>query len=106
MRTAIELVTALCNIADGMVENRTSQISNESLRTLREEVRIGRSQLSETDFSIDYEAAMLTDCIAEMAYARTDGDRRREERALMYINTLRTFLRIDVNDAAKKAVGA
>jgi len=102
MRTAIDLVSTLCDIADSLVENRhCTQISDATLRTLRDEVRCSRMQLSETDFAVDYEASCLIDCIAELAYARTDGDRHREERALMYINTLRTFLRIDVDDAVK-----
>ncbi len=102
MKTAIDLVTTLCNIADAMVESRTVQIGDAALRTLRDEVRCSRMQLSESDFAIDYEASCLIDCISELAYARTDHDRQREERALMYVNTLRTFLRIDVNNAVRK----
>ena len=106
MKTAIQLVTTLCNIADSMVESRTVQIGDEALRTLRDEVRCSRMQLSESDFDVGYEASCLIDCISELAYARTDQDRHREERALMYLNTLRTFLRIDVNDAARKKATA
>lgn len=102
MKTALELAERLCRMADAMSENRTVQISDETLRGLRDEVGKGRMQLSETDFNIDYEATCLVECLAELAYARSDRDRRREERALMYLNSFRTFLRIDVNDALRK----
>jgi hypothetical protein len=104
MKTAIELATRLCNIADAMTENRTTQIGDHAIRTLRDEVRCSRMQLSQDDFAIDYEASCLIDCIAELAYARTDGDKRREERALMYVNCFRAFLRMDVNRAERHAL--
>lgn len=104
MRTALDLANRLCQVADAMVDNRDVQMADDAIRGLRDEVRHHRSHLSENEFSIDYEAACLIDCIAELAYARSDKDRRREERALMYVNTFRTFLRIDAEKAARKAV--
>lgn len=104
MNSAIDLATRLVNIADMMVENRATQISDEALRTLKDEVRKGRTQNSEAEFAIDYEASCLVNCIAELAWARSEGDRRREERALMYINSFRTFVRMDVDRAVRQAI--
>jgi hypothetical protein len=103
MKPAIELATLLVNVADGMVRDRNLQLGNEAIRTLKEEVRHGRSQFSEgADFAVDYQAGCLIDCLAELAYARSDGDRAREDRAIMYINSFRTFLRIDRDIAERK----
>lgn len=104
MRTALEVLTALCAVADGMVDNRAANISDLSLRQLKDEVRHGSQQMSETDHLIDYEARCMVDCLAELSYARSEHDQRREERALMYINSFRTFLRMDLNRAARQAV--
>jgi hypothetical protein len=103
MKPALELVALLVDVADKLAEDRTMQVSNEALRSWREDVAKSRMQLSEgSDFAVDYEASCLVDCITALAYARTDGDRGREQRALMYLNTFRTFLRKDVMDAARK----
>jgi len=104
MKTALELASRLCDIADAMTQNRTTQISDHTLRTLRDEVNHGRSHCGESEFVIDYQASCMIDCIAELAYARTDGDQRREERALMYSNSFRTFLRMDVDRATRQAL--
>jgi hypothetical protein len=103
MRSAIEIVTALCCAADAMAENRSTNISDAALRTFKEEIARASMQLSESEYPIDYEARCLVDCVAELAYARTDADQRREERALMYVNSFRTFLRIDLNRAQRLA---
>lgn len=106
MKSALDLVTRLCDIADALSENRTTQISDEAIRTLRDEVNKARTQLSETDFDVDYEASCLIECIAELSYARSDADRPREDRAVMYINTFRRFLRIDRDIAARRQAAA
>lgn len=96
MTSARELIGRLVGIADKMAQDRTVQISDQALRELRTQVQTARRQLSETDFVVDYEATCLIECVAELAYARTEKDARREERAIMYINTLRIFLRSDL----------
>lgn len=103
MRNALELATRLANIADAMIADRRTQISDASLRTLRDEVEKSRMHLSETEFQIDYQATCLIECISELAYARSDGDAPREERAKLYIEKFRTFLRIDCDIAERKA---
>lgn len=103
MMTAIELVNRLVNVADTLVDDRRVQIGDLALRALKEEIKAAGMQLSESEYMVDYEARCLIDCIAELSYARTDGDKRREERALMYINSFRTFLRMDLNRAQRKA---
>lgn len=106
MKTAIDLAIRLCTVADALTENRTTQIGDHALRTLREEVNFGRTQLTagDGDFEIGYEASCLIDCIAELAYARTERDLHREERALMYVNCFRAFLRMDAERAARQAL--
>lgn len=106
MRTAIEIIAALCNAADKMSESRTVNISDAALRQLKDEIAHASMQISETDasYAIDYEARCLVDCLAELAYSRTDGDQHREERALVYVNCFREFLRMDLNRAARLAV--
>lgn len=106
MKSALDLVTRLCDIADAMVENPTLQIADEAIHSLRDQVRHSRSQLGESDFDVGYEASCLIDCIAELAYARTDGDKPRQDRATMYIHSFRKFLRIDRDIAARKAMAS
>lgn len=102
MIAAMELVTRLVGIADTMVDGRDTQISDIAIRTLRDEVLRGSRQLSESEFTVDYQSICLIECIAELAYARSENDTARQERATMYINTLRTFLRIDCERASRK----
>lgn len=106
MNPALDLTRRLCNIADTLVEGRSVQISDEAIRQLRHEVDRGRMVFSEGDFEIGYQATCLIECIAELAYARTDKDISREERARMYINSLRTVLRMDLNIAERKATAS
>lgn len=102
MNAALDLVTRLVKIAETMSEHRTVQISDASLRQLRDEVQKARMQISENEFEVDYQSTCLIECISELAYARTDGDRSREDRALLYVEMLRKFLRIDRDIAERK----
>lgn len=104
MRTALEIVTALCDAADLVAENRNVNVADAALRLLQREILEGRMRLSETHNLIDYQASSLIDCLAALCYARTDGNQHAEERALVYVNSLRTFLRMDLNRAARMAV--
>jgi hypothetical protein len=101
MSKPLELVTRLVDVADAMVEPRPPDISDSYLRSLKEQVHEARMRIAETDFAVDYEASCLIDCIAALAYARSARDKHGEERALMYLNSFRTFLRMDVNRAMR-----
>jgi hypothetical protein len=103
MRPDLELLGRLYRIADAMVESRTTQISDQSIRILREEIAAQRRRISEEENLIGYEAVCLIECIAELAYARSDQHKPREDRAVMYINTLRVFLRGN-HDIARRAI--
>jgi hypothetical protein len=105
-RSALELAARLVTIADAMVDNSGVHVPDDTLRALRKEVAQSRTQLSETAFQIDYQASCLIECISEIATARIIGDRSREDRARMYIEKFRTFLRIDCDIAARKAVAS
>jgi hypothetical protein len=102
-RSDFELVERLCNIADTITPTRTVQISDETLRRLREQVHSERFNLRNEDNLVGYEASCLIDCIAELAYARSDRDRGREERAIMYLNSFRSFMRGDLDKAMRAA---
>lgn len=106
MKSPQELLSTLVKIADAMVEPRAVQISDEAIRTLKDEIRHASSQMSDGDYQIDYEARCLIECIAELAYARTDLDRKREERAMMYINSFRCFVRMDLEATARRIAAA
>lgn len=103
MNAALDLVTRLVKIAEALSQDRTVQISDASLRSLRDEVQKARMQICESNFEVDYQSTCLIECISELAYARTDQDRSREDRALLYIDMLRKFLRIDRDIAERKA---
>lgn len=105
MRTSFEIVTALCNAADAMsAPGCNVNISDAALRQLKDEIRHASLHTSDNGIPIDYEARCLVDCLAELAYARTDGDGQREERALFHVNRFREFVRGDLNRAARRAV--
>lgn len=104
MTDALDLMMRLANIADALVESRATQIGDAAIRILKEEVETARRQISEAEYLVSYEATCLIECIAELAYARTDRDQRREERAMMYLNSFRTFVRIDVERLRRKAM--
>ncbi len=97
-----DLITRLANIADALSADRRTQISDAAIRQLREEVETARLSLRETEFPIDYQHVCLIECIAELAYARTDKSDAREQRALMYINSLRTLIRMDLNRTERR----
>jgi hypothetical protein len=99
----LDLLRRLYKIADAMVESRTVQISDASIRELREEIDSERGRLTDDKNLIGYECTCLIECIAELAYARTDQDKPREDRATMYINCFRVFLRGNHDIAARAA---
>jgi hypothetical protein len=103
MKGPLDLLTRLCNIADAMVETRAVQMSDAAIRQIRDDVQYARLQPCEEKSPIDYEASCLIECIAELAYARSDRDAAREDRAKMYINTLRGFMRADLDRATRAA---
>ena len=95
-KSQIELLERLLKIADGLVENRKSNISGDSIRFLQEEVERERVRLLEGEGIVGYECMCLVECIAALAYARTDGDVNAESRAVTYINSFTVFLRTDL----------
>jgi hypothetical protein len=102
MNANLELVTRLVKIADALTQNRSTQISDQSLRQLRDEVQKARMQICESEFQVDYQSTCLVECLSELAYARSDRDQSREQRALMYLDTLRQYLRIDRDLAERR----
>lgn len=99
--TTFALTEKLLRVADTIAADRTVQVSDAALRQWREEVRFERSRVVPQDMLIDYEATCLVECLAALAYARTEKDRDREGRALCYINSLRVFMRNDLARARK-----
>lgn len=102
--TTFTLTEKLLRVADTVADDRTVQISDAALRQWREEVRFERTRLTPQDALIGYEATCLTECLAALAYARTDKDADGESRALCYINTLRVFMRNDLTRAQRQTV--
>ncbi|WP_398473091.1 hypothetical protein [Tardiphaga sp.] len=100
-----ELLRFLCNLADQVVATRMVNLSRETIASLRERVAAARTVLLDDDAPrlIDYEAACAVECMAELAYARADQSKPREDRAVMYLNTLRNFMRGDLNIAERKS---
>lgn len=99
-----ELMALLCHVADQVSQSRMVTLGRDTMSSLRDRVSLARNCPLDPDAVrlIDYEAANLVEAMAELSYARADKDQRREERAVMYINTLRTFMRQDLQ-AAKRA---
>ncbi|OKO68203.1 hypothetical protein AC629_42290 [Bradyrhizobium sp. NAS80.1] len=102
VRSDIALLDRLCLIADNLVETRRLQIGDAAIRTLRDEVQMRRFTPAEENV-IGYEATCLIECIAALAFARTDQNKEGEERAVMYLNVLRQFCRLDLNAARRRA---
>jgi hypothetical protein len=103
MIRGLDLATRLVAISEALVTNRTTQIGDAAIRILTEEVRAERMRISEDKSLIGYEATCLIECIAELAYARDEKDVPREQRAVMYINCFRQFVRID-RDIAERSM--
>lgn len=100
-----DLMRRLCAIADNVSQNRMTTLSRLAIDVLRAEVANCRMQPlddSETRL-IDYEAVCLVEAMTALTYARADKNLNAEERAVMYINTLRVFMRNDLNMAQRKA---
>ncbi|KQW22122.1 hypothetical protein ASC80_01625 [Afipia sp. Root123D2] len=97
----LDLAKRLVLIGEGLAENRRTQISDASIRVLREQVADMRMDIRNEQTLIGYEATCLVECIAELAFARTDQDANRESRAICYVNSLTGFMRGDVMRAEK-----
>ncbi|KIZ39055.1 MULTISPECIES: hypothetical protein [Rhodopseudomonas] len=98
----IPLLRRLLTIADKMVDDRTIDISDATLRQLKGEIKLQRLRVDVTHGLIDYEATCLIETIAELAYARSERSERREQRAIMYINSLTCFMWSDLRAAEKR----
>lgn len=101
--TSFALTEKLIGIADTVATDRSVQISDAALRQWRDDVQIERSRVNQQDPLIGYEATCLVECLAAIAYARTDKDKDGEGRALCYLNSLRSFMRVDLARAQKAA---
>jgi hypothetical protein len=97
----IALARKLLTIADQLVADRMVQISDEAIRAIKAEIKVERLRIGEDDRLIDYEASCLIETITELAYARSEQDKKRESRAVMYINTLTCFMRSDLAAAER-----
>lgn len=102
-RPDLYLLDRLCSIADQLVETRAVQIGDTAIRTLRDEVQMLRYSPREENL-VGYEALCLIECIAALAFARSDKDAAGESKAVMYINCFRNFVRRDL-EAAKRREG-
>lgn len=101
----IDLLRRLITIATALSESRATQIGDASIRTLQSEVSTARSRVIDPDDEvIGYEATCLVECIAALAYARTDREPNRESRAICYVNALLGFMRMDLNRAERRAM--
>jgi hypothetical protein len=100
----VSLLTLLCSMADEMAQSRATRMSREAIAVMRDRVRAERQALLDDDEPalIDYEATMLVECLAEVTYARADRDARRESRVVAYLNSLRTFMRQDLQQAERR----
>jgi hypothetical protein len=105
MRADLDLVERLLKIAEAIVANRTTQISDSAIRILRDQVREQRMNLREEPNIVGYEATFLVECIAEIAFARSDRREDSEQRAKMHINTVRAFMQGDLVKASREFVG-
>lgn len=92
----LDLLKRLVTIADKLVADRSLQISDNTLRSLRAEVDAARHHANPDWDMVDYQATCLAECITALAHARTDRDAIKEDRAKMYISTLAHFLHTDV----------
>jgi len=105
MRADLDLIERLLKIAETMVESRAVQISDAALRQLKEEVRQQRMNFSDEPCLAGYEASFLVECIAELAFARSDRSPQREQRATMYINCVRPFMQGDLLATRRAFIG-
>lgn len=97
---SIDLLRRLLSIGDVLVNDRRVQISDSAIRQLRADV----SECRLHGEIVGYEATCLIECIAEIAFARSDKDSRRESRAICYVNSFSTFIRGDVASLEKAAL--
>lgn len=100
--TQLEFMARLVSIAESLAHDRRSQITDDVIRKLSSDIASARRSIVETEDLIGYEATCLIECIAELAYARSDRDANRESRAIMYINTLLNFIRSDMQRAERR----
>ncbi|EKS26707.1 hypothetical protein [Afipia felis] len=91
-----ELLRRLILIGESLVEDRRIQLSDAAIRELREQVAITRMRPSEDAPVIGYEAANLVECLAAIAFARSDKDEKAESRVIAYSNSLLGFMRGDL----------
>lgn len=91
-----ELLRRLIAIGDSLVQDRRLQISDAAIRELRDQVALTRMRPCEDRPVIGYEAANLVECLAAIAFARSDKDTNAESRAIAYSNSLLGFMRGDL----------
>jgi hypothetical protein len=91
-----ELLQRLLKIGESMVHDRRLQIGDAAIRTLRDQVTYARLRPCEDKALIDYQAANLVECIAAIAYARSERDIDSEDRAICYTNSLLGFMHGDL----------
>ena len=98
----IELLTRLCGIAEQMTATRMMQLPRVTIEALRDEVAGARRRVAPEWDIVNYQSVCLVECLAALAYARSDEDRAAEDRARMYADDFRKFIRLDL-DIAKLA---
>lgn len=101
-----ELMRLVCNMIDQVTRDRAVNLGRDAIASLRQRVTDARTVLLDDDVRrlIDYEAACAVEIMAELAYARADKNKSREDRALWYLDRFRVSMRGDLN-IAERATG-
>lgn len=100
----ISLLQRLMAITADLMESRATTMGRDAITFYREQVRIERAALldDEDPALIDYEATCLVELLVELSYARLDQDKRREDRALMYLDRFRVMMQASLGVAERK----
>lgn len=100
----LALLQRLCAVCANMMDSRTTTISRDAIDVLRDQVKFERVAILDDDDAplIDYEATCLVELLAELSYARTDHDKGREDRALMYLDRFHIMMQASRDIALRK----
>lgn len=102
----LDLARRLIATIEDQVATRTTSLSGGAIRELPVLVKYARQQLLDDGDPrlIDAEAACAVEMLIALTYARAEKNRDREDRVVMFLNCLLTFMRTDLA-AAERAAG-
>jgi hypothetical protein len=100
-----DLLRRLVAIGEAMVADRRCQLADETVRTLRDQVKAESQRLLDNEAGrlIGVEALCTVELLAALAYARAEENVRAELRMTGYLNPLLSFMHLDLDAAAPHA---